>query len=128
MGDGHIDLRIFADYVEGELTGGEYLPRLPPRRLGARLQYHNDRLLTGLEVTEYDDQNKVSFLEEPTKGYTMLNADMRWTFASNPAVQYEFFVRGTNLLDEDARRHTSFLKETTPLPGRNYSVGFRASF
>jgi iron complex outermembrane receptor protein len=128
FGDGHIDMRLFADYVEGELDTGEYLPRLPPRRAGARLQYHDDRLLTGLEVTRHDDQHKVASFEDPTPGYTMLNADLQWSIGGDREVRYDVFVRGTNLLNEDARRHTSFLKEIAPLPGRNYSIGFRTSF
>lgn len=127
LGNGHIDLRLYADYVEGELDSGEHLPRLPPRRAGARIQYHNDGWIAGLEATRYDDQNKIGPLEEPTAGYTMLNADLQWTIGRDRSAQYEIFVRGTNLLDEDARRHTSFLKEVAPLPGRNYSVGFRVN-
>ena len=41
---------------------------------------------------------------------------------------FELFVRGSNLADEDARRHTWFVKDTVPLPGRNMSVGFRSHF
>ena len=128
LADSHFDLRLFGDYVEGELANGEDLPRMPPRRFGTRLQYHNNQLVAGLEVTRYERQDKIAPFEEPTSGYSMLNADLNWKIASDAAARYEIFVRGTNLLDEDARRHTSFLKDTTPLPGRNYSLGFRASF
>jgi iron complex outermembrane receptor protein len=38
------------------------------------------------------------------------------------------YVRGTNLLDEDLRRHASPLKEYVPLPGRSLMVGLRADF
>ena len=33
-----IDLRVFADYVRGELASGESLPRLPPLRYGGRVR------------------------------------------------------------------------------------------
>ena len=33
-GSNQVDLRLFADYVRGELTNGEPLPRLPPLRFG----------------------------------------------------------------------------------------------
>jgi iron complex outermembrane receptor protein len=127
-GSGELDVRLFADYVKAELDSGEPLPRIPPRRFGARLQYHNERLMAGIEATLSDDQDRVAPNEEPTPGYTMLNADLRFTVATRSTSDYELFLRATNLLDEDARRHTSFLKSSTPLPGRNYSVGFRASF
>ena len=35
---------------------------------------------------------------------------------------------GSNLLDEEARPHTSFLKELAPLPGRGIEFGVRAFF
>ena len=65
--------------------------------------------------------------ELPTDGYTMLNADASWRF---PWPQRELFcyLRGENLLDEDARRHTSPLKEFAPLPGRAVGAGVRLEF
>jgi iron complex outermembrane receptor protein len=38
------------------------------------------------------------------------------------------FLRGSNLLDEELRRHVSPLKEYVPLPGRSLLLGVRASF
>ncbi len=38
------------------------------------------------------------------------------------------YLRGENLLDEDARRHTSPLKEFAPLPGRSIGAGVRLDF
>ena len=125
---GEFDVRVFADYVKGELDTGEYLPRMPPLRYGARLQYHDDRFIIGLETTRYDDQEDIAPFEEATKGYTMVNADFNWRIVMTNGAELDVFFRGTNLSDEDARKHTSFVKETAPLPGRNYSAGVRARF
>ena len=38
------------------------------------------------------------------------------------------FLQGTNLLDEEIRLHTSFLKEVAPLMGRSFTLGVRAEF
>ena len=38
------------------------------------------------------------------------------------------YVRANNLFDKEARVHTSFLKDQTPLPGRNFTLGTRFSF
>ncbi len=126
-GAGEIDVRLFADYVEGDLDDGEYLPRLPPRRFGARLQYHDDRFVAGVELTRYDDQDKIATYEDPTPGYTMLNADLSWQLQAGDKRRLEIFFRGTNLLDEEARKHTSFVKNIAPLPGRNLAAGIRLS-
>ena len=128
VGTGKIDVRVFADVVEGELVAGGYLPQMPPRRIGARLQYQGTRIATGIEANRYDNQDRNAVHETPTAGYTMLNADLQWTLGADRGTSYELFLRGTNLLDEDARRHTSFLKDELPLPGRNYSLGLRARF
>ena len=40
----------------------------------------------------------------------------------------QIYVRGTNLLDELALNHTSFIKDAAPLRGRNFVFGVRARF
>jgi iron complex outermembrane recepter protein len=124
---GEIDLRVFADVVRGELATGEAVPRLPPLRFGGRVQYHNERFLAGLEATRYEGQTRVAPFEQPTAGYTLVNADFRWRIAGG-GKELEWFVNASNLGDEEARKHTSFVKEVAPLPGRNYAVGLRSRF
>jgi iron complex outermembrane receptor protein len=123
-----VDMRLFADYVRGELTNGESLPRLPPLRYGARFEYHNERFLIGLEGTRYDDQDDIAPFEEETGGYFLLDADVRWRLVRASRPELELFVSASNLLDEEARKHTSFVKGIAPLPGRNYTVGARSRF
>ena len=40
----------------------------------------------------------------------------------------DFYVKGTNLTDAEARLHTSFLKDIAPLPGRGVLFGVKAEF
>jgi iron complex outermembrane receptor protein len=127
-GTGEIDLRLYGDYVRGELTSGEKVPRLPPLRYGARLQYHDARLLAGLETTRYAEQDETAPLEASTPGYTLVNADVRWRLVTERGVELEVFVNAANLGDAEARKHTSFVKDVAPLPGRNYAVGVRSRF
>jgi iron complex outermembrane receptor protein len=128
-GGNEIDVRFFTDFVRGELATGESLPRLPPLRYGARFEYHNDRFLVGLEATRYDDQRDIAPFETQTDGYMLVNADARWRF-SNPSAgaELEVFVNASNLGDDEARKHTSFVKDIAPLPGRNYAFGVRSRF
>ena len=127
-GRGELDLRLFSDYVRGELDSGVNLPRLPPLRIGARLQYHDERLVAGFEFSRYAKQDDIAAFEQPTPGYTMVNADLNWTLSASTGLDLSVFVKATNLLDEDARRHTSLVKEIAPLPGRNLQMGLRAMF
>ena len=38
------------------------------------------------------------------------------------------FVKGTNLLDEDARNHVAYVVNIAPVPGRGITVGLRGTF
>jgi iron complex outermembrane receptor protein len=125
---GELDLRLMSDYVQAELSSGEKLPRLPPLRYGARLQWHNDFLIAGLEAMQHADQDRIAPFETPTEGFTMLTADLDWRISERQGRALRLLIRGSNLLDEDARRSTSLIKDIAPLPGRNISVALRASF
>lgn len=127
-GPRRVDLRLFADYVRGELASGEPLPRLPPLRYGGRFEYGDERLLVGLEATRYDEQDEVAPFETETAGYMLLNADLRWRLLGVSGMELELFMNASNLGDEEARKHTSFVKDIAPLPGRNYALGVRSRF
>jgi len=127
-GPNRVDLRLFADYVRGELASGEPLPRLPPLRFGGRFEYEDERLLFGVEAARYDDQDEVAPYETETAGYMLLNADLRWRLVGLSGMELELFANASNLADEEARKHTSFVKDIAPLPGRNYALGIRSRF
>jgi len=128
VGPGELDLRVFADFVRARLADGTNVPRIPPRRAGARLSWHADRVALGFEIIRYGDQQRVAPFESPTPGYTAASTDVDWLLEAGGSIELTLFARASNLLDEDARRHTSFVKEIAPLPGRNLTVGLRAAF
>ncbi len=125
MAAGHLHTRLFTDFVYGEEANGAYLPRLPPLRYGIGLHFTRDRFEAGVEAAFYDRQDKVAENELPTGDYTLLSAELSYAF-SEPDLF--LFVKGTNLADEDARQHTSPLKDTLPLPGRSLHLGVRYEF
>jgi iron complex outermembrane receptor protein len=128
LGTGEIDVRIFGDFVAGELDSDGKLPRMTPMRIGARVQYHDETLVLGLESIRHSRQDDTAPFETATPGYTMVNADLSWTRTLASGQELIVFFKGANLLDEDARRHTSLIKDIAPLPGRNFSFGLRAAF
>lgn len=128
IGRGEIDLRLFGDYVRATLANGERVPRIPPRRSGLRLQYHDDRVVAGVEAVRHDAQRRIAAFETPTDGYTQLAFDVALKLRQEADWALDVFVKGTNLLDEAAHKHTSMVKDLAPLPGRGYAVGLRASF
>jgi iron complex outermembrane receptor protein len=58
----------------------------------------------------------------------LLNADFRWRLAGVSGMELELFANASNFGDEEARKHTSFVKDIAPLPGRNYALGVRSRF
>jgi iron complex outermembrane recepter protein len=127
FGGGKLDTRLVADAVRAELDTGQDLPQIPPLRVGAELRYSRNAWSAGLSAHSFSRQTRVAANELPTGGYTLLGVDSSWRL---PWAQREVLVylRGENLLDEDARRHTSPLKEFAPLPGRSIGAGVRLDF
>lgn len=146
-------VRTFADAVRGRLTGsgtrdvefsiphGDHthdytadialsgnLPRIAPWRAGAELRWEGAQWRGGLGAVRYARQDRVSQFESETPGYTLVNANVAWHLDTPGGNAWEVFVDGTNLLDEEARPHTSFLKDLAPLPGRGVSAGVRMFF
>ena len=72
-------------------------------------------------------QNRTAENEQPTDGYYLLNASVSYRIKSGPT-QWDLFLRGTNLTNQEARMHTSFLKEVAPLAGRSITAGIRMNF
>ena len=124
--DSHVHIRVFGDFVHAEEDAtGDYLPRIPPARLGLGLHGGWNQFDASVDVTFADEQRNVAANELASGGYNLLDASLSYTFA-DPDVYV--FLRGTNLLDEDIRRHTSALKDLIPLPGRSVHLGVRFEF
>lgn len=125
---GQFELALFADQVTGRLTSrNEDVPRLPPRRYGVQLTRESGPWLAWLRWMRADAQEFPGANETPTAGYDLLNAYLAYrTRVSRfaPIV----FLRARNLLDEEIRYSTSFLRNYAPEPGRSIELGLQVSF
>jgi iron complex outermembrane receptor protein len=124
----HLDLDLMADYVHAELRdSGDPLPRIPPLRYGAALHYEDGPWSARVELRGVAEQDRVTANERPTDGYALLNATLgRRLFVGRTVI--EALLRGTNLTDQEARNHVSFLKDIAPLPGRDVRLAVRVVF
>lgn len=120
-------LGLLADAVRGELDGGGHLPRIPPLRIGAELSYARGEFGAALSARHSFEQDRVAAGELPTDGYTLLDAEFSWQAPWGQGTMLAF-VRASNLLDEDARVHSSPLKDEVPLAGRSLAAGLRVGF
>ncbi|GHB00450.1 TonB-dependent receptor [Algimonas arctica] len=103
-----------AEYVRAETDAGD-LPRIPPLSILAGVEAKTDNLSLRAEVDWNDRQDRTAAFERATQSYTLVNLFSTYRFGD----RMTFAVGVHNLLDRDARQHTSFLKDTVPLPGRN---------
>ncbi len=57
----------------------------------------------------------------------MVSVDLgyRFSLGESGAETAELYLQGRNVLDEEARRATSFLKDVAPLPGASLIIGLR---
>ncbi|HEU4814197.1 MAG TPA: TonB-dependent receptor, partial [Xanthomonadaceae bacterium] len=120
--------RVFGDRVRAELDSGGYLPRIAPARIGAGLDWESGPWRASLDATRTFRQDEVAEGETATPGYTLVDAHLAWHQDTDAGNAWEVFLDASNLLDEEARPHVSFLKDVAPLPGRGIAFGIRAFF
>lgn len=110
------------------------MPRIPADRFGlgfeistvALFATQSDWMLFG-QWQQVQKQNQVADNEEQSLGYDLLSLGMSYqTILAN--TEYRVDLKANNLLDEEVRQHTSFVREQAPQPGRNLSVGVRVTF
>lgn len=123
-----VDLLLKADQVRAtDESTGRPLPRIAPRRYGVGLAYQRDRVGARVDAMYVEKQQRVAASELPTDGYTMVNATLSYRLKLQ-GLDLEAFVRGTNLLNEEARNHVSFVKDIAPLGRRAALFGVRGRF
>ncbi|WP_082531996.1 MULTISPECIES: TonB-dependent receptor domain-containing protein [unclassified Phenylobacterium] len=118
----------FGDYVRAEFDdeGGD-LPRIPAGRLGVRGDFVQGDWSGALEYVRVFEQDRIAAFETRTPGYDMVNGTLAYDFTA-AGFDSQIFMRGTNLLDEKALNHASFITDVAPLRGRNFAVGLRTRF
>jgi iron complex outermembrane receptor protein len=131
--DGPVQLSIrgFTDAVRGTIetsTGDAPAPRLTPARYGLSLHGHFKATSANISYVQAMDQDRPGRLDTQTAGYDLLNADVSVVLHRHGSSEASVFVQGTNLLDDDIRRATSFIKDAVPAPGRGGVVGLRYKF
>lgn len=126
--DDRLDLQLRADYVRAKDTrSGDPLPRISPFHASAGLDYQHERFGASLEGVFSARQNKVADNELPTDSYFMVNAAVTYRIPMKDTT-LDLYVKGVNLTDEEAREHTSFLKDIAPLGGRGVVAGAKLTF
>lgn len=118
---------VRGDYVHAKETRtNEYLPRISPLRLGTGLQYALNGFSARIDVLRAFNQNNTADNELATDGYTNVSAMLAYKLPTKYNV--ELFAKANNLLNDEIREHSSFLKDIAPAGERAILVGARADF
>lgn len=125
---GHWQLFTFGDIVDGELDDNAKVPLQPPRRIALGLDWDAQNWSANLLWIHAYQQNNVAPAETETPGYDLLNAELVFSRAAFERFEWQVYLKGQNLLDEDIRNSTSYLKDQAPQIGRNVIFGLRAYF
>jgi iron complex outermembrane receptor protein len=150
----HVGLDLTGDLVRAELRdSNEKLPRIPAARYGIGIHYRGDSWYASASVRHTDEQTRLApsetireddvvvdpgldptfevegldLLGGPTDDYTLVQATVGYRMVRG-GLLHDFSLRGTNLTDEEARVHTSRLKNVAPLPGADVSFAYRLVF
>jgi iron complex outermembrane receptor protein len=121
-------LEWFGDFVRASNRDtSEALPRISPGRIGAALHGLESGWTWRLDATYHFAQNHAAPDETRTAGFTMVGASLAHPikFAQ---LDGQFTLRVINLLDQEARNASSFIKDVLPRPGRGIEAGLRLNF
>ena len=124
---GQLDLNLFSDYVRAVRSNGDNIARISPARFGSGLSYNYKKFDAGINLTNVLAQKDNATLETATGGYAVLDMNANYNLMSGKQ-DANIFLKMTNLLDEDGRMHTSFIKDRAPIMGRSVILGFQVTF
>lgn len=125
-----VTVGLLADYVRAtNEDANTNLPRITPMRVGGKLRIENGAWAFGALLRQNFKQSNNAVQEEETEtgSFTELQIDLSHSFELEGG-ELILFAQGHNLLNEDIRRHTSFIKDKAPLPGRSVNVGLSYKF
>ena len=125
---GAVDLTLFGDYTRGTFEQGGNVPRMPPLRYGFELSYEKNDLTTQARLTRGEAQNDAGENQSNTPGYLLLNLGAQYQLATFHQSEVQLFATGKNMLNENIRNSTSYLRNFAPDPGRSAEIGIRVSY
>ncbi len=127
IGEHQLNMMAQFNLTKGELDESGYIPRMSPYNATLSLDHTVGAWNNNITYKWVDESRNEAENETHTEGYQLLNLSSTYQYTFNKS-SFEVWVKGTNLTDEVARNHLSFLKETAPLQGRAVSFGVRYQY
>ena len=128
LGSGDLTFSFGRDDVTAEFSDGHNVPRINPARNIYSLTYVENDWVFKMSLKDVDEQDEIGEGETVTESYQLLNARLTKTYDLPGSAELKVSIFGSNLQDEVARNHSSFVKNEVPLAGRNYGAKFNYKF
>jgi iron complex outermembrane receptor protein len=125
---GMVDLTLFSDFTRGQFVNGSDVPRMPPLRFGFQLDHTKGEWNTNLRLTRGEAQTHSGDNDTATAGYLLLSLGTQYQVLDLHGADVMVFAKANNLLNENIRNSTSYLRNFAPEPGRGAEIGFRVSY
>ena len=128
LDEGELIVSYGRDEVVGTFSSGGNVPRITPIKNVYSIAFIQDDVVYDFKIKDMQREDDVFFKETMTEGFTMVDFDITRTISIADEEELIIAVFGSNLLDERARNHTSFVKNEVPLAGRNFGVKLSFNF
>jgi iron complex outermembrane receptor protein len=125
---GLVDLTLFSDFTRGQFANGSDVPRMPPLRFGFQLDHSKGKWDSNLRLTRGEAQTHAGDFDTATAGYMLLGLGTQYRILDLKGADVMVFAKANNLLNENIRNSTSYLRNFAPEPGRGAEIGFRVSY
>jgi len=121
---------VMADYVRAQLKEGanKNLPRIPPFTLSTGVKFEKQNWQASVDVKHFAKQTDVAENETHTQGYEVVNGYLAYLHGLNGHSSLKLYAKAFNLTDQIGRNHVSYLKDYSPIVGRNITFGVNYSF
>ncbi|MEK9630029.1 MAG: TonB-dependent receptor [Nitrospinota bacterium] len=123
-----VDLTVFSDYTRGQFENEGDVPRIPPLRVGFQVDHRYGNWSSNLRFTHAATQEYAGTLEASTPSYNLLNINTHYHVDKFKNTDLTIYAKGKNLLDENIRNATSFLRNFAPEPGIGAEIGIRIDY
>jgi iron complex outermembrane receptor protein len=101
---------------------------MPPLRYGLQLSYEKNNFSTNARLTRGEAQTNAGANETSSPSYLLLNLGTQYHIASIGDADIMLFANAKNLLNENIRNSTSYLRNFAPEAGRSAELGIRVSY
>ncbi|MBN2824606.1 MAG: hypothetical protein JXQ76_04720, partial [Campylobacterales bacterium] len=122
IGNHHLNFMAQLNFLKGKLDEGGYIPRMSPYNATLSIEHTLGNWNNLLSYKWVDKSRNEALNETHTDGYSLLNLSTSYRYPLDKG-SVELWLKGTNLTDDKALNHLSFLKDSAPLQGRAVSFG-----